>query len=104
MVSGLQWGTGTSNIFSNDMDMEDSNDPEGFGWQESRSAVVLAVGAIVIPAIDGFVNSNRVEQWNDKVWHTQRSQERRRRGVREVLTVLCGSTSSNRCCLAWDDV
>lgn len=63
----LQWGTGTSNIFSNDMDMEDSNDPEGFGWEESRSAVVLAVGAIVIPAIDGFVNSNRVEQWNDKV-------------------------------------
>lgn len=45
----------------------DSNDPEGFGWEESRSAVVLAVGAIVIPAIDGFVNSNRVEQWNDKV-------------------------------------
>lgn len=63
----LQWGTGTSNIFSNDMDMENSNDPEGFSWPESRSAVVLAVGAIVIPAIDGFVNSNRVEQWNDKV-------------------------------------
>lgn len=58
-----QWGTGTSNIFSNDKNME----IEGFGWEESRSAVVLAVGAIVIPAIDGFVNSNRVEQWNDKV-------------------------------------
>ncbi|CAM9448953.1 unnamed protein product [Scytosiphon promiscuus] len=49
------WGVGTSNIFE-----------DGFGWTESRAAVVLAVGAIVIPAIDGFVNSSRVEQWNDK--------------------------------------
>lgn len=50
------WGIGTSNIFE-----------DGFDWSESRAAVVLAVGAIVIPAIDGFVNSSRVEQWNDKV-------------------------------------
>eukprot|EP00903_Cladosiphon_okamuranus_P017019 g15686.t1 len=75
------WGTGTSNIFSNDMDREDSNDPEGFGWPESRTAVVLAVGAIIIPAIDGFVNSNRVEQWNDKFsfsrWRFSRQAELR---------------------------
>lgn len=50
------WGIGTSDIFE-----------DAFDWTESRGAVALAVGAIVIPAIDGFVNSSRVDQWNDKV-------------------------------------
>ena len=50
------WGVGTSSIFE-----------DGFDWPESRAAAVLAVGTIVIPAVDGFVNSQRVEQWNDKV-------------------------------------
>lgn len=49
------WGVGTSNIFE-----------DGWNWPESRSAAVLAVGTIVIPAVDGFVNSQRMEQWNDK--------------------------------------
>ena len=50
------WGVGTSNIFE-----------DGFDWPSSSTAVVLAVGTIVIPAVDGFVNSQRFEQWNDKV-------------------------------------
>eukprot|EP00752_Nemacystus_decipiens_P002652 g2481.t1 len=73
------WGTGTSSIFSSDVNPEDSNDPEGFGWDESRSSVVLAVGVIVIPALDVFVNSKFVGQWNDKIsfsrWRFSRQAE-----------------------------
>ncbi|CAM9904219.1 unnamed protein product [Scytosiphon promiscuus] len=69
------WGVGTSNIFE-----------DRYGWDESRTAVVLAVGAIVIPAIDGFVNSSRVEQWNDKFsfsrWRFSRQAELRWKKLR----------------------
>lgn len=50
------WGMGTSNIFE-----------DGFDFEQSTTAAFLAVGSIVIPAVDSFVNSQRVEQWNDRV-------------------------------------
>eukprot|EP00904_Undaria_pinnatifida_P013541 jgi/Undpi1/9317/HiC_scaffold_26.g11775.m1 len=64
------WGVGTSNIFE-----------DGFDWPSSSTAVVLAVGTIVIPAVDGFVNSQRFEQWNDKAdiaWQKARDDAERK--------------------------
>ncbi|CAM9613703.1 unnamed protein product [Pylaiella littoralis] len=75
------WGVGTSRIF------EDS-----YGWSQNRAAVVLAVGAIIIPAVDGFVNSRRVEQWNDKFffsrWRFKRKAERRWKKLKKSNTTL----------------
>lgn len=51
------WGLGTSNV----------GDTAGMGWGESATAAALAVATIVIPAVDAFFSSRRVEQWYDKV-------------------------------------
>lgn len=50
------WGAGTSTVGEDSLD-----------WGETVSATALAVGTIVIPAIDAFFNSQRFEQWIDKV-------------------------------------
>ncbi|CAN0111989.1 unnamed protein product, partial [Ectocarpus fasciculatus] len=49
------WGLGTSTVAQG-----------GMGWSESSSAAALAVATIVIPSIDAFFNSRKVEQWYDK--------------------------------------
>lgn len=36
-------------------------------WSESTSAAALAVATIVIPGVDAFFGSNKVEQWYDRV-------------------------------------
>eukprot|EP00752_Nemacystus_decipiens_P002733 g2552.t1 len=56
------WGLGTSDI---------AQDENGLGWTSSSSAAALAVATIVIPGIDAFFASKKVEQWYDK-WSCQR--------------------------------
>lgn len=51
------WGLGTSTVGMT----------HGMGWDDSASAAALAVATIVIPAVDAFFNSRKVEQWYDKV-------------------------------------
>ncbi|CAM9344227.1 unnamed protein product [Ectocarpus sp. 12 AP-2014] len=55
------WGLGTSTVGMT----------RGMGWDDSASAAALAVATIVIPAVDAFFNSRKVEQWYDK-WSCQR--------------------------------
>lgn len=50
------WGVGTSSIGEYSLN-----------WDDTASATALAVATIIIPAIDAFCNSQRFEQWNDKV-------------------------------------
>lgn len=40
---------------------------QDIGWSDSTSAAALAVATIVIPGIDAFFGSKKVEQWYDKV-------------------------------------
>jgi len=50
------WGLGTSNIAQ-----------EYFGWSETSSAASLAVATIVIPALDQFFGSHKMEKMYDVV-------------------------------------
>lgn len=63
-------GLGTSSV---------GQDGDGLGWSESSSAAALAVATIVIPGIDAFFASKKVEQWYDKVSVPQQQQLRRTR-------------------------
>eukprot|EP00903_Cladosiphon_okamuranus_P012420 g11638.t1 len=56
------WGLGTSTIAQHD---------DGLSWSPSTSAAALAVATIVIPGVDAFFASKKVEQWYDR-WSCQR--------------------------------
>ncbi|CAM9916475.1 unnamed protein product [Pylaiella littoralis] len=61
------WGLGTSTV----------GDTSSLGWKEPTTSTALAVATIVIPAVDAFFASRRVEQWYDK-WSCQRLRFSRR--------------------------